>query len=116
MPGTMTDIDRRRFMGAGTLGLIGLMPGTAAAARAAPQTVASSSSSEAASDVTRALAGYVVRARPEDLPAAVRIEAGRTLLNWAGCTIGGSQHETGEIAVPALSRLSRAPQATLLRR
>ena len=50
-------------------------------------------------DVTRMLAAYVVKAKPDDLPAPVRAEACRTLLNWAGCAVGGSRHETVDITV-----------------
>src|SRR5205823_5098224 len=41
--------------------------------------------------VTRTLAEYVVRAQASDTPEAVRREAVRSLLNWAGCAIGGSR-------------------------
>ena len=67
-------------------------------------------------DVTATLAGFVVKTRHEDLPAAVRKEACRTLLNWAGCAIGGSRHETLNIAIAALSPFSGAGQATVLGR
>ena len=67
-------------------------------------------------DVTRRLARYVVGAKYEDLPAAVRKEAQRTLLNWAGCAIGGSRHETLDIAISALSPFAGTGQATVLGR
>ena len=67
-------------------------------------------------DVTRTLAAYVVRAKPDDLPAPVRAEACRTLLNWAGCAVGGSRHETVDITVRALSRFAGPNQASLLGR
>ena len=41
--------------------------------------------------VTQTLARYVVEARSEDVPESVRREAVRSLLNWAGCAIGGTQ-------------------------
>ena len=110
----MTDIDRRRFVGAGAAGLFGLlprsspMPSTEAAVEQKP--------ADAPADVTRTLAAYVVRSRPDDLPAPVRAEACRTLLNWAGCTVGGSQHETVNIAVRALAPFSGPPRASLLGR
>ncbi|HEX9365812.1 MAG TPA: MmgE/PrpD family protein [Vicinamibacterales bacterium] len=109
----MPGIDRRRFVGASAAGLIGLVSDGAAAAQGAREPTASS---DAPADVTRALAAYVVRARPEDLPAPVRIEACRTLLNWAGCAVGGSRHETVDIAVRALRPFSGAPHASLLGR
>jgi MmgE/PrpD N-terminal domain len=39
------------------------------------------------------LAGYVVGGASGDIPAAVRKEASRTLLNWIGCVLGESQRE-----------------------
>jgi 2-methylcitrate dehydratase PrpD len=67
-------------------------------------------------DVTRRLAHHVVSARPEDLPASVRKEAARTLLNWVGCTVGGSRHETVGIALSALSSFAGPAQAGILGR
>jgi 2-methylcitrate dehydratase PrpD len=67
-------------------------------------------------DVTRRLAHHVVSAGPEDLPASVRKEAARTLLNWVGCTVGGSRHETVGIALSALSSFSGSAQAGILGR
>jgi 2-methylcitrate dehydratase PrpD len=110
----MTDIERRNFVGAGAAGLVGLMSGGPAAAQQTAREPGASSDPPA--DVTRVLAAYVVKARPEDLPAPVRREACRTLLNWAGCAVGGSQHETLDIAVRALQPFSGAPQASLLGR
>jgi 2-methylcitrate dehydratase PrpD len=46
----------------------------------------------------------------------VRREACRTLLNWAGCAVGGSQHETVGVAVRALGPFSGAAAASLLGR
>ena len=73
-------------------------------------------SSPAAAGVTHTLAKYLVEARYEDLPAAVRKEALRTLLNWVGVALGGSRHETIDIAVAALSPFSGPPQAAILGR
>jgi 2-methylcitrate dehydratase PrpD len=67
-------------------------------------------------DVTRKLASYVVSARHQDLPARVRKEAQRTLLNWVGCAVGGSHHETLDTAIAALAPFSGPPQASLLGR
>ena len=66
--------------------------------------------------VTQILAHYVVQARYEDLPAAVRKEGARTLLNWVGVAIGGSRHQTVDVAVAALQPFSGPPQASLLGR
>ncbi len=89
--------------------------GTVAVAGMAPQ-VKAAETTAASKDVTRKLARYVVAAKYEDLPAAVRKEAQRTLLNWAGCSIGGSRHETVDIAISALSPFAGPGQATVLGR
>jgi 2-methylcitrate dehydratase PrpD len=69
-----------------------------------------------AKDVTRTLARYLVTATYGDLPASVRKEGARTLLNWAGVAIGGSRHQTVDIAVAALAPFSGPGQASLLGR
>ncbi len=89
--------------------------GTVAVAGIAPQ-VKAEENKAASKDVTRKLARYVVAARYEDLPAPVRKEAQRTLLNWAGCAIGGSRHETLDIAISALTPFAGPGQATVLGR
>ena len=71
---------------------------------------------EARTGVTRALARYVVQARYADVPPAVRKEAQRTLLNWMGCAVGGSRHETLDAAISALAPFSGPPQASVLGR
>jgi signal transduction histidine kinase len=57
---------------------------------------------------TQALVNYVVDARPEALPEAVRKDAKRTFLNWVGCAVGGSRHETLDVAIAALSPFAGA--------
>src|SRR5690349_2312763 len=74
------------------------------------------SAPEPARDVTAKLARYVVRARPEDVPAAVRKEGRRTLLNWTGCAIGGSGHETVDRAIRALGPFSGPASSSVLGR
>src|SRR5262245_29086881 len=69
-----------------------------------------------ATDVTRTLARYVLSVRYEDLPDPVRKEARRTLLNWVGCALGGSRHETVDVAIAALAPFSGPAQATVLGR
>ncbi len=91
-------------------------------ATASGGTSAQTTSSEApkpaapAPHVTRILAQYVVAARYDDLPANVRKEGVRTLLNWAGVAIGGSHHQTVDIAVSALAPFSGPAQASLFGR
>ncbi len=67
-------------------------------------------------EATRTLARYLVHSHYEDIPDAIRHEAARALLNWAGCAIGSSRHETVERALAALSPFAGAPQAALLGR
>ena len=68
------------------------------------------------SSPTQALAHYVVDAKPADLPADVVKEATRTFVNWAGCAVGGSHHETLDIAIAALSPFAGAGTASILGR
>jgi len=72
--------------------------------------------SVAAVDVTRRLARYIVSAQSTELPEKVRKEAARTLLNWVGCAVGGSKHETLNIAIAALAPFSGPAQASILGR
>src|SRR6204780_5410319 len=67
-------------------------------------------------DVTKTLARYLVTARYGDLPQNVRKEGVRTLLNWVGVAIGGSHHQTVDIAASTLGPFSGPPQASLLGR
>lgn len=105
-------MDRRTFVGTGAMGLVGLLGGSDGRADAAAQAARPGPPPEA----TRILAAYVVNAREGDLPARVRAEACRTLLNWAGCAVGGSRQETVDIAVRALKPFAGPPQATLFAR
>src|SRR5437763_884798 len=68
------------------------------------------------SDVTRILSHWLVASRSEDIAAPVRREAVRSLLNWVGCTVGGSRHEAVDIALAALAPFAGPAQATLLGR
>lgn len=90
-------------------------PRFALAAEAAPA-VASTPAAEEGEDTTRILAAYLVKARYEELPANVRKEGVRTLLNWVGVAVGGSQHETVARALRALQPFSGPEQASLLGR
>lgn len=111
----MPSFDRRDFVRA--LAAAGIVTG--ANMQAAPEESSSTSHPGAttpATDVTRRLARYIVSAKAEDLPENVRKEAARTLLNWAGCAIGGSRHETLDIAISALAPFSGPAQASVLGR
>ena len=45
-------------------------------------------------DVTRTLAKFLVSHKATALPEAVRHEGARSILNWVGCAVGASKHET----------------------
>jgi 2-methylcitrate dehydratase PrpD len=77
---------------------------------------AASQTSDASREVTRMLAQFIVSSGFEDLPAPVRHEAARTLLNWVGCAVGGSRHDTVANAMAALSPFFGPGQATLFGR
>jgi MmgE/PrpD N-terminal domain len=103
----MASIDRRTFLWATT---------AIAAGAAAPEfaTATESNTIKATTDqsptptpeVTKALARYIVSAGYESLPEKVRKEGVRTLLNWVGVAVGGSRHETVNIALAALEPFS----------
>ncbi|MFO0255805.1 MAG: MmgE/PrpD family protein [Betaproteobacteria bacterium] len=67
-------------------------------------------------DVTRWLARRLVASRREEVPADVRHEAARALLNWCGCAIGASRHETVDNLLAALLPFAGVPQAQILGR
>jgi 2-methylcitrate dehydratase PrpD len=67
-------------------------------------------------EVTRTLARYLVQAKATDVPAAVNREAVRSFLNWLGCAVGGSIHETVDRTLDALRPFMGARQATVLGR
>src|SRR5690349_2543975 len=110
--------DRRRFMGLSVAGLAGLsvLPTEALAVASAVVRPPDPSDVQAAANVTRRLANYVVSAKYGELPAPVRKEARRTLLNWLGCALGGSQHETVDAVLSALAPFSGPRQATIVGR
>ena len=66
--------------------------------------------------VTRILASYITKARFEDLPANVRREGRRTLLNYIGVAVGGSRHETVDHVLKALAPFCGPAQANMLGR
>jgi 2-methylcitrate dehydratase PrpD len=67
-------------------------------------------------EVTKTLARFLVSHRAADVPEKVRREAARSFLNWVGCAVGGSRHETVENALAALSPFSGPREATVLGR
>ncbi len=110
------DFNRREFLTAPSLlaaaGAAGAA-GVAGIAAAAESPAAAPRTGAAPPDVTRTLARYVLAARKEDLPEKIRHEAARTLLNYMGVAVGGSNHETVDIAVAALAPFSGPAQASV---
>ena len=109
----MQHLDRRDFLGTLSLaGLTGPIIGTSSDSDGIGQ----ESVTDVRNDVTRKIARYVIATRHDELPAAVRKEACRTLLNWVGCAVGGSRHQTLDAAIAALAPFSGPPQASVLGR
>ena len=67
-------------------------------------------------EVTRTLARYIVHSQYADIPAEVRHEAARALVNWIGCAIGSSRHATVEYALAAVAPFAGTAQAGILGR
>jgi 2-methylcitrate dehydratase PrpD len=65
---------------------------------------------------TRDLAAFIVSARHQAIPADVRHEAHRALLNYIGCAVGGAREPAVDIAIKALAPFSGAPIAQVLAR
>ena len=111
----MSELDRRTFMTTVSMATLTRLAPTVDAALAVPgQSIAPAGPPP--TDVTRTLAQYVLSVRSDDLPDPVRKEARRTLLNWVGCAVGGSRHETVDVAIAALAPFSGPAQATVLGR
>jgi 2-methylcitrate dehydratase PrpD len=114
----MSTINRRGLLKAGAFASIAASTsGISLSALAQGETIKKPAEAPATPEpVTRILAHYLVNARYEDLPANVRKEGTRTLLNWVGVAVGGSHHETVERALSALKPFSGPAQASLLGR
>jgi 2-methylcitrate dehydratase PrpD len=65
---------------------------------------------------TLALARFVAKADASRVPEHVRHEAKRALVNWMGCAIGASRHDTVTRAIAALAPFAGREQATILGR
>lgn len=113
----MSPLDRREFVGAISLASLGTLATSTTSIQAAAAPAAQGSEGfEIGQDVTRRIAKYIVTGQYDDLSAAVRKEGQRTLLNYVGCAVGGSRHETLDAAISALMPFSGPPQASLLGR
>lgn len=67
-------------------------------------------------DVTQRIARFAVRSTPAGLPAKVRREAARALVNWIGNPIAACRHDTTQFVVDALGEFSGPRQASVLGR
>src|SRR2546423_9457310 len=67
-------------------------------------------------EITRTLARFVIEHDASKVPEPVRHEAARSFLNWVGCAVGASRHETVECALAGLKEFSGPAQATVLGR
>jgi 2-methylcitrate dehydratase PrpD len=74
------------------------------------------SDSKSQVNVTRVLAEYLVNSRWDDIPADVRHEAARALVNYLGCALGGSGDLAVTTAIRALSPFSGPALASVLGR
>lgn len=66
--------------------------------------------------ITRLLAEFVAQHPSRGWSDAIDHEAHRSFLNWAGCAVGASGHESVAAALAAVQALQPAPQASLLGR
>jgi 2-methylcitrate dehydratase PrpD len=112
----MSQVDRRSFLGAVSLAGLARIDVTGSTATHDAIAAQPTADMQIGKDVTRSIARYVVSGKYQDLPVRVRKEAQRTLLNWVGCAVGGSHHETLDAAIAALAPFSGPPQASLLGR
>jgi 2-methylcitrate dehydratase PrpD len=65
---------------------------------------------------TATLASWIVSNRIETIPADVRHEARRAIVNYLGCALGGSRDEAVDIAIRAFGPYSGPPTASILGR
>lgn len=107
----MPRMNRRSLIGAAGLALA-----APAAVRAAETAPAAKLAKAAPPEVTRILARWILGSSYETMPETVRREGVRSFLNWVGVAIGGSHHETLDVAVSALQPFSGPPQAGLFGR
>jgi 2-methylcitrate dehydratase PrpD len=66
--------------------------------------------------VTQILAKFVATHPSRGWSDAVEHEAHRTFMNWVGCAVGASRHESAEASLAAMRMLEPAPQSTILGR
>ncbi|MDB5805584.1 MAG: MmgE/PrpD family protein [Betaproteobacteria bacterium] len=65
---------------------------------------------------TQTLARFVASYDSKNIPAEARTLAVRSLVNWAGCALGGARHPAIESALEALQPFFGAPKANIIGR
>jgi 2-methylcitrate dehydratase PrpD len=65
---------------------------------------------------TAELVDYLLKSRPEVIPADVRHDGKRALLNVVGCALGGARHPAMDIAIDALAPFAGAPTCAVIGR
>ncbi len=109
-------MNRRSLLGAAGLALGAPVVTAAQAAEVAKDTPKEALKAPPPPPVTKILAEFIHDSSYDGLPDNVRREGVRSFLNWVGVAIGGSHHETVDIAVSALQPFSGPPQASLFGR
>jgi 2-methylcitrate dehydratase PrpD len=66
--------------------------------------------------ITQILAKFVATHPSRGWSDAVDHEAHRTFMNWVGCAVGASRHESAEASLAAMRMLEPAPQSSVLGR
>lgn len=66
--------------------------------------------------VTQQLAAWTVGLKYRNIPSGVRNEGVRTFVNWLGCAVGGSDHETVDRALAAVAPFSGPSRASVIGR
>ena len=66
--------------------------------------------------ITQILAKFVATHPSRGWSDAVDHEAHRTFMNWVGCSVGASRHESAEASLAAMRMLEPAPQSSVLGR
>jgi 2-methylcitrate dehydratase PrpD len=119
----MTSIERRKLLRTSATATAAVLAAGPAVAQAAGDAKPATAPSPGAAPkgpppvpVTRILARYAATAPVDQVPDTVRKEATRTLLNWVGCAVGGSQQGAPSHAVAALKPFSGPAQASLFGR
>jgi 2-methylcitrate dehydratase PrpD len=69
-----------------------------------------------AETLTKTLCGHLAAAQLGDLSAAAKHEARRGVLDWIGCALAGSGHNTITTLLSVLQEISGRPQATVFGR